>query len=395
MVTTRFFTKPPGGSYVWSGRVLAFQACCGNPASPVVALPPCALSSVMPPWSNTTMTMQRMSIPAFSAKELHALVAIAHFGSLVGAAAFLQTSQSALSRTVTRIEKLVCVRLFVRTTRRIEVTRAGREFVEVSERVLNDLQIAVRGLGEVATEQRGQVIVSSLPIVVYQTLPSLVRAFRERRPNVSIQLRAGYSSAIMEDVVGGLADFGITSGEVAPANVERVDLRRESLYVVFPPDHPLAETNVPIRLSQLRDLPLVSAPRDSHTRRLVEGAAAAAGLRLHHAVVVPGFPEIVEYARAGVGPGVVPAGALPNPLPTDLRARLLSSPALSVQVSMIRLAGRHLSPAAESFWSLVLQHFHSQQRWGATPVTSISSSRARKTKGRSDARESTASRARG
>jgi DNA-binding transcriptional LysR family regulator len=341
------------------------------------------------------MTMPRLSIPAFSAKELHALVAIGHFGSLVGAAAFLQTSQSVLSRTVTRIEKLVGVRLFVRSTRRVELTPAGREFVDVSERVLNDLQIAVRGLGDVATEQRGQVIVSSLPIVVYRTLPSLVRAFRDRRPNVAIQLRAAYSLAVIEDVTSGLADFGIISGEVAPPNIERVDLRRESLYVLFPPGHPLAEPNAPIRLSQLGDLPLVSPPRDSRTRVLVEGAAAAAGLTLRHAVVVPGFPEIVEYARAGVGPGIVPAGALPEPLPEGLRARLLSSPALSIQVSMIRLIGRHLSPAAEGFWSLVLQHFHSQQRWGPTRITNIASSRGRNVKGRSYVRASTVRRARG
>jgi DNA-binding transcriptional LysR family regulator len=342
-----------------------------------------------------TMTLPRLSIPPFNAKELHALVAIAHFGSLVGAAAFLQTSQSALSRMVTRIEKLVGVRLFVRSTRRIELTPAGREFVAVSERVLSDLQIAVNGLGEVAKEQRGQVIVSSLPIVVYRTLPSLVRAFRERRPNVAIQLRAGYSSAIVEDVTGGLADFGIISGELAPANIERIDLRRESLYVVFPADHPLAEPNVPIRLSQLRDVPLVSPPRDSHTRLLVEGAAAAVRMTLRHAVVVPGFPEMVEYVRAGVGPGIVPAGTLPEPLQGDLRARLLSSPALAIPVSMIRLVGRHLSPAAESFWSLVLQHLHSQPRWSPAPVASISGARSRKVKGRSDARESPARRARG
>src|SRR5262249_17759757 len=133
----------------------------------------------------------------------------------------------------------------------------------------------------------------------------------------------------------------------------------------------LAEPNVPIRLSQLRDLPLVSPPRDSQTRLLVEGAAAAAGLTLRHAVVVPSFPEIVEYARAGVGPGIVPAGALPEPLPGDLRARLLSSPALSIQVSMIRLVGRHLSPAAESFWSLVLERLQSQQRGVGPPTGDI------------------------
>src|ERR1043166_3883942 len=162
------------------------------------------------------MTMQRMSVPGLNAKEMHALVAIAHFGSLIGAAAFLQTSQSALSRTVTRIEKLVGVRLFARSTRRIELTVAGREFIAVCERVLNDLQIVLRGLGDVATEQRGQVIVSTLPVHAFQTLPRLIRAFREQRPHVDVQIRGGYTSAVVDDVVGGLADFGIISGELAP-----------------------------------------------------------------------------------------------------------------------------------------------------------------------------------
>jgi DNA-binding transcriptional LysR family regulator len=328
------------------------------------------------------MTMQRLKVPGLNAKELHALVAIAHFGSLVGAAAFLQTSQSALSRTVTRIEKLLGVRLFVRSTRRITVTPAGSEFIAMCERVLNDLQIAVRGLGDVAAEQRGQVIVSTLPIVVLHTLPPLVRAFRERRPKVDVQVRSGYSASVIEDVVSGLADFGIISGEVAPPSVERVDVRKESLYVAFPLGHPLADPSTPIRLTQLRDVPLVSPPRDSKARLLVEGAAAAAGLTLRHAVVVPGFPEMIEFTRAGAGPGIVPSGALPDPLPADLRVRLLSAPALSIQVSMIRLIGRHMSPAAESFWSLVLKELSAPHQWGAPRQLRRASESGRKARGR-------------
>ena len=43
------------------------------------------------------MTMQRLNVPRLNAKDLHALVAVAHFGSLINASAFLQTSQSALT----------------------------------------------------------------------------------------------------------------------------------------------------------------------------------------------------------------------------------------------------------------------------------------------------------
>ena len=324
------------------------------------------------------MTMQALNIPGLNAKELHALVAVAHFGSLVNASAFLQTSQSALSRTITRIEKLVGVRLFVRSTRRIELTPAGREFVAVSERVLNDLHIALGGLRDIATEQRGQVIVSSFPIVVQQTLPPLVRTFRERRPQVDVHLRGGCNSQIIEDVGGGVADFGITYGDSIPDSLERVDLRRESLHVVLPKDHPLAHDGAPIRLTQLRDVPLISPPRDSYTRKLVEGAAASAGFTLRHAVLVPGFPEVFAYVREGVGVGILPTGAMPVPLPQDVRTRLLSAPALSVAVTLIRLAGRHMSPAASSFWSLVLEQLKLQQRRAGARVVELARNRRRK-----------------
>jgi DNA-binding transcriptional LysR family regulator len=327
------------------------------------------------------MTMQPLSVPSLNARELQALVAIAHFGSLIGAAAFLQTSQSALSRMVTRIEKLVGVRLFMRSTRRIELTPAGREFVAVSERVLNDLRIALGGLREVAAEQRGQVIVSALPIVVHHMLPQLVRTFSEQRPLVDVQIRAGYSAAVIEDVVGGLADFGIVAGDVVSSAVERVDLRRESLYIIVPRGHALGGTSAPVRLAQLRDVPLVSPPRDSQTRLQIEGAAAAAGIHLRHAVLVPGFPEIIEYVRAGVGIGFVPAGALPQPLPDEVIARLLSAPALSIVISMIRLAGRHMSPAAEAFWGLMPEHLKSEPRASATRSQKASGARSRKATG--------------
>jgi DNA-binding transcriptional LysR family regulator len=313
-----------------------------------------------------------------NARELQALVAIAHFGSLIGAAAFLQTSQSALSRMVTRIEKLVGVRLFSRSTRRIELTPAGREFVAVSERVLNDLRIALAGLRDVAAEQRGQVIVSALPIVVHHMLPQLVRTFCEHRPLVDVQVRAGYSAAVIEDVVGGLADLGIVAGDVASSAIERVDLRRESLYVIVPRKHALGETSAPVRLAQLRDVPLVSPPRDSQTRLQIEGAAVAAGIHLRHAVLVPGFPEIIEYVRAGVGIGFVPAGALQQPPPDEVVARLLSGPALSIVISMIRLVGRHMSPAAEAFWGLVLKHLKSERRASATRPQNASDAHSRK-----------------
>jgi hypothetical protein len=66
-------------------------------------------------------------------------------------------------------------------------------------------------------------------------------------------------------------------------------------------------------------------------------------------------------------------------LPEEVCARLLSAPALSVTISMIRLIGRHMSPAAEAFWGLVLKHLKSQQHGPLARSREARGARSRKT----------------
>ena len=82
------------------------------------------------------MTTLPTRVPPLNARDLQVLVAVAQHGRLVAAAEWLKVSPSALSRTVTRVEKLLGVTLFVRSTRRVEITAAGREFVGIAERML-------------------------------------------------------------------------------------------------------------------------------------------------------------------------------------------------------------------------------------------------------------------
>src|ERR1700690_738644 len=117
------------------------------------------------------MVMDLSHIPDLGSRQLLAVLAIADYGSFIAAAAFLKTSQPALTRTIKRIEDGLGVGLFERTPRRGQVTPAGREFVAVAERVLNDLRISVRSMRDLADQQRGQVIVASIESVANGLLP--------------------------------------------------------------------------------------------------------------------------------------------------------------------------------------------------------------------------------
>ena len=66
---------------------------------------------------------------------------MAENASFVAAAAELHVSQPALTRTIKRVEDVLGVRLFERTTRAVRVTDAGREFIALAQRMTNDLRL--------------------------------------------------------------------------------------------------------------------------------------------------------------------------------------------------------------------------------------------------------------
>ncbi len=111
------------------------------------------------------------------------------------------------------------MRLFDRSTRRVQITEAGREFAAVAERMLNDLGITVQSVREVAQERRGLVVVSCVMSVAGGVLPRMIAAYRSGRPGVEIHLREGVYASILDDVRSGVA-AGVGVG-VVPGGATR------------------------------------------------------------------------------------------------------------------------------------------------------------------------------
>src|SRR5690349_18874056 len=106
--------------------------------------------------------MPKPRLPDLSARQLRAVVAVAEYRSFIAAAAEMKTSQPALSRTIGQVERILGLALFSRSTRQVSVTPAGREFVALAERLLNEMRIGLNAMRELADQQRGQVIIASI-----------------------------------------------------------------------------------------------------------------------------------------------------------------------------------------------------------------------------------------
>lgn len=284
-----------------------------------------------------------------------AVVAVAKQGSFIAAALTLHVSQAALTRTIQRVEEALGVALFVRSTRRVELTAAGREFAGVAERMLNDLRITARGMQEISDEQRGQVIVACMMSVALTTLPDIVAGYRRERPRVEIHIREGVHGSVIEDVRSGVADLGITYLGNVPEGIASQTLGHEGFYVVLPPGHTLGRKRG-MKLQELQDVPLISLPVEAHTRRFMDTAAAAVGAMLDHSITCTQIGTVINFVKAGVGAALMPYGALPEAHSAGLETRQLIAPNLSQELGLVWLHDREASPAAAGFMAELRKH---------------------------------------
>lgn len=291
-----------------------------------------------------------------SARELLAIKTVADYGSFNAAAITLNVSQPALTRTVQRVEKLLGLVLFERTTRSVEITDAGKEFVAFAERVLNDVRIYFDALKERSTEQRGQVVVSSVMSVAGTLLPPIVAKYKEIFPAVNLHVVEGVHGTVLENVRAGLADFGITYlDDIAPI-FETQPLAKQFFQVLMHREHPLSKKNQ-ISWNDLQNEPLVSLPSDSRTRRLIEATALTLGLQLKHAITVTQFATLMHFVAAGIGIAIIPEEAYSKSMrAAGLVALPLVRPKVSRVLGVIHLRERNHSNVAQTLITLVLAH---------------------------------------
>lgn len=289
--------------------------------------------------------MKHSNYPSLNLKELQAVKTVAECGSFNAAALTLQVSQPVLTRTVQRVEQHIGVALFKRSTRKVATTDAGKEFAAMAERVLNDLNIYLESTRELSSEQRGQVIISSVMSVACTILPRIVSEYRKSRPGIELVVYEGVHGNVIENLRSGVADFGLTYLEDISPLFQCTPLSTEVFHAVLPKGHRL-ERRKSIPWEALRNESLVSLPGDSRIRRTIDAVALAAGFHPSRSVTVTQFATMMQFVACGMGIAIMPEGTLSDALKIGLATRPLVQPQVSRELGIVTLKDRSLTPAA-------------------------------------------------
>ncbi|MEU9786368.1 LysR family transcriptional regulator [Streptomyces phaeochromogenes] len=239
-------------------------------------------------------------------RHLQHFVAVAEDQHFTRAAERLMVSQSGLSASIRALERELRAPLFVRTTRRVTLTEAGRALLTEAERILAQVRAAQDAVAAVQGVLRGTLSLGTEQCIAGVPVAQLLAAFRRQHPDVEIRLRQAGSGALAEDVAAGRLDLAFAVTTCADTEQLRcLPLTSEPMTVLCHPSHRLA-TGGPVTPDELGGEPFVDFHPDWGPRRTTDAAFAAAGVHRTVALEVNDVHSLLDLVEEGLGIAVVP-----------------------------------------------------------------------------------------
>jgi DNA-binding transcriptional LysR family regulator len=247
----------------------------------------------------------------FELRQLRYFVVVAeemHFGR---AAVRLHMTQPPLSQTIQGLEAALGTPLFLRTRRSVQLTAAGAALLPEARRILQQAAALPDLARRAASGESGLLSLSFVSTADYSVLPPLLREFRERYPQIQIDLREATSDLQLDDLMQGRIDAGLLIPPIsdkARAELHYVTVLSEPLVLAAPKGLKALRGQNAVRLKALADLPLIVFPRRiaPGLHDAILGCFRSAGLTPHIGQEAIQMQTIVGLVSAGMGIALVP-----------------------------------------------------------------------------------------
>lgn len=173
-------------------------------------------------------------------RQLRAFVAVARTGSFTSAAETLFLTQSALSGLIKELEQVLGLRLFDRTTRRLQLSSMGETLYPKIIAVLNNLDEVGTEIEQLKSLNYGRVRVAVSQQLAASLLPQLIAEYKQLHPDIKINLIDCDVENVVSHVYEGDVDWGIGPERDTLSDIEFQDLFALPFYAALSSEHTLA-----------------------------------------------------------------------------------------------------------------------------------------------------------
>jgi DNA-binding transcriptional LysR family regulator len=289
--------------------------------------------------------------PDLTALDL--LDSVAELGSLGQAAARHQMSQPAVSMRMRQLEKLLRLRLLLRSPAGTRLTPAGERVAGLGRRVLAETRAMMAGVEQLVAQETSHLQVAASLTVAEHLLPGWLAALHQESPEVVLAVEVANSARVLARVRDGAAAVGFVEGQarVLPG-LKAAVIRSDQLVVVVGLGHPWAGRKAPVTGGDLAATDLIVREPGSGTREILEDALAPWG-GLRSRLELGSTAAILAATCRGEGPAVLSALAVADDLARGrLAAVRTDGVELARSLRAVWLADAALAPLARRLLSL-------------------------------------------
>jgi DNA-binding transcriptional LysR family regulator len=296
--------------------------------------------------------------PAVELHQLAYFLAVAEERSFTRGAARVHVVQSAVSASISRLERELGSALFDRSGRQISLTDAGEALLPEARATLAAAQGARDAVDRVRGGLRGTVTVGSMLSTGPIDLSLVLGHFHAEHPAVAVRLRQlpRGSSDHVEALRDGTLDLALVglSGR-PPSGVRLTPLASEKLRLVCSRDHVLAKQRTVMRAQLARET-FIDFPAGFGIRAVIDEAFSEAGIERAVPFEVATYEVAAGLVRNGLGVAFLPNSAAR--VFGDLHPVDVKDAALSWTVSVATALERRLSAAAQALHDILVREYH-------------------------------------
>ena len=240
-------------------------------------------------------------------QQLRYIATVARQGLNVSETAeILHTSQPGVSKQIRMLEEELEVEIFLRNGKRlVEITEPGKLILAMTENVLRGMENIKQIAAEFASRTRGSLTIATTHTQARYALPSVIKIFTQRYPEVRLSLHQGNPTQIAEQVVSGRADLAIATEAIELfEDLVMMPCYQWNRCVITLPDHPLLEQK-PLTLEAIAQYPIITYDFAFAGRSLINKAFAERGLKPNVVLTAIDSDVIKTYVGLGLGIGLL------------------------------------------------------------------------------------------
>jgi DNA-binding transcriptional LysR family regulator len=272
--------------------------------------------------------------------------------SFTKAAQINDVTQSAVSQTISALERQFKSPLIERSKKNFRLTPEGEVFYDYSKQILqsyDSLQSQLQGIKQIFT---GNIRVATVYSIGLHELPPCIKQFLKEYPQVNVRVEYRRANGVYEDVLGNRADLGLVAYPVRDAKLETVPLRKDSLVLICHPQHRFAKLKV-IKLAALDGEKFVNFDKDVPTRKALDKIFKEHRVSVKSVVEFDNVETVKGAVEVDSGVAIVPEDTVRQEVANKTLVAIKVEGNHQRELGAIYKKGKVLSPALKKFIELL------------------------------------------